>query len=126
MLSWISIILMHWNNGPWIDLSIHSDEVFGFRAKPVSSITHKYYAHDGEAEEINILSLVVGGPTYRAHDRCTRTLGKRAKPYFTIDTACQIFMSHCIQLIKVWADLVTRFLILMSHGVFKKGYIEML
>jgi hypothetical protein len=31
-LSWIFIVLAHWNNSPCTDMSIHSDTLFWFRA----------------------------------------------------------------------------------------------
>ena len=31
-LSWIFIVLAHWNNSPWTDMSIHSDTLFWFWA----------------------------------------------------------------------------------------------
>jgi hypothetical protein len=31
-VSWIFIVLAHWNNSPWIDSSLHSDTLFWFRA----------------------------------------------------------------------------------------------
>ena len=31
-LSWIFIVLAHWNNSPWVDMSLHSDTLFWFRA----------------------------------------------------------------------------------------------
>ena len=31
-LSWIFIVLAHWNNSPRIDMSLHSDTLFWFRA----------------------------------------------------------------------------------------------
>ena len=31
-LSWIFIVLAHWNNSPWTDMSIPSDTLFWFRA----------------------------------------------------------------------------------------------
>jgi hypothetical protein len=32
MLSWIFIVLTQWNNSPHIDMSLHSDTLFWFRA----------------------------------------------------------------------------------------------
>ena len=32
MLSWIFIVLAHWNNSPRVDMSLHSDTLFWFRA----------------------------------------------------------------------------------------------
>jgi hypothetical protein len=31
-LSWILIVLAHWNNSPRVDMSLHSDTLFWFRA----------------------------------------------------------------------------------------------
>ena len=31
-LSWIFIVLAHWNKSPWVDMSLHSDTLFRFRA----------------------------------------------------------------------------------------------
>ena len=31
-LSWIFIVLVHWNNSPRVDMSLHSDTLFWFRA----------------------------------------------------------------------------------------------
>ena len=31
-LSWIFIVLAHWNNSPLVDMSLHSDTLFWFRA----------------------------------------------------------------------------------------------
>jgi hypothetical protein len=31
-LSWILIMLAHWNNSPQVDMSLHSDPLFWFRA----------------------------------------------------------------------------------------------
>ena len=31
-LSWIFIVLAHWNNSPWVDMSLHSGTLFMFRA----------------------------------------------------------------------------------------------
>ena len=31
MLSWIFIVLAHWNNSPRVDMSLHSDTLFWFR-----------------------------------------------------------------------------------------------
>jgi hypothetical protein len=31
-LSWICIVLAHWNNSPCVDMSLHSDTLFWFRA----------------------------------------------------------------------------------------------
>jgi hypothetical protein len=31
-LSWICIVLAHWNNSLWVDMSLHSDTLFWFRA----------------------------------------------------------------------------------------------
>ena len=30
-LSWIFIVLAHWNNDPWVDMSLHSDTLTWFR-----------------------------------------------------------------------------------------------
>jgi hypothetical protein len=32
MLSWIFIKLAHWNNSPRVEMSLHSDTLFWFRA----------------------------------------------------------------------------------------------
>jgi hypothetical protein len=32
MLSWIFIMLAHWNDSPWIDMSLHPDTLSCFRA----------------------------------------------------------------------------------------------
>ena len=32
MLSWIFIVLVHWNNSPRVDMLLHSDTLFWFRA----------------------------------------------------------------------------------------------
>jgi len=34
MLSWIFIVLAHWKNNLQVDMSLHSDTLFWFRAKP--------------------------------------------------------------------------------------------
>jgi hypothetical protein len=33
-LSWIVIVLGHWNNSPRVDMSLHPDSLFWFRANP--------------------------------------------------------------------------------------------
>jgi len=32
-LRWIFIVLAHWNNSPWIEMSTHSDTLYRFRPK---------------------------------------------------------------------------------------------
>jgi hypothetical protein len=32
MLSWVFIVLAHWNNSLWVDMSLHLDTLFWFRA----------------------------------------------------------------------------------------------
>jgi hypothetical protein len=33
------IVLAHWNNSPWIDMSPHSDTLFWFLVNPVLGLT---------------------------------------------------------------------------------------
>jgi hypothetical protein len=33
MLSWIFIVLAHWNNSPWVDMSLHANTLSWFQAK---------------------------------------------------------------------------------------------
>ena len=49
MLSWIFIVLAHWNNSLWIDVSLHLDTLFWFRANQSYSFslmfdTYQFYS----------------------------------------------------------------------------------
>jgi hypothetical protein len=38
LLSWIFIVLAHWNNSPRVDMSLHSDTLFWFRANQIMTV----------------------------------------------------------------------------------------
>jgi len=38
-LSWIFIVLVHWNNIPWVDMSLHSDTLFLIPSRPVFALS---------------------------------------------------------------------------------------
>jgi hypothetical protein len=53
MLSWIFIVLTHWNNSLWIEMSLHSDKLSWFWDKPVFALSPKCFVLSGEATNTN-------------------------------------------------------------------------
>ena len=54
-LSWIFILLAHWNNSPRIDMSSHTDTLSWFRANQSLLFPPKRYVIRGEATNTNII-----------------------------------------------------------------------
>ena len=52
-MSWIFIVLTHWNNSVWIDMSPHSDTLSWFWDKPVFALSKKCFVLSGEATNTN-------------------------------------------------------------------------
>ena len=57
-LSWIFIVLSHWNNSPRVDMSLHSDRLFWFRANR-SLLFLLNAACLAEKQQISILKSLV-------------------------------------------------------------------
>jgi hypothetical protein len=53
-VSWVFIVLAHWNNSPRVDMSLHSDTLFWFRANQ-SLLFLLYAACLAEKPQIPIL-----------------------------------------------------------------------
>ena len=58
LVSWIFIVLAHWDNSPWVDMSLHSDILFRFRANK-SLILFLNAAYWAEKQQIQILQSLV-------------------------------------------------------------------
>ena len=58
MLSWIVIVLAHWNNSPRVDMMLHSDTLFWFRANQ-SLLLPLNAACLAEKQQISILKSLV-------------------------------------------------------------------
>jgi hypothetical protein len=46
MLRWNFVVLAHWNNSPWVEMSLHSDILFWFQA-PTSLCSYSLVLHLG-------------------------------------------------------------------------------
>ena len=77
MLSWIFIVLTHWNNSPWIDMSPHSDTLAWFRAN--QSLLFLLNAPCGEAT--NTSFIVFGFTRSELELMIYHTLGEHANYY---------------------------------------------
>ena len=84
MLSWIFIVLAHWNNSPWIDMSPHSDTLSWFRAN--QSLLFLLDAAYGEATNSN--SIVFGLTRLGLEPTIYRTQDQHANHYTTDAVLC--------------------------------------
>ena len=67
MLSWVFIVLAHWNNSLWVDMSHHLDTLFWFLSQPVFALSPYCCVLRGEATNTNFYSLwfdPTRAPTY--------------------------------------------------------------
>jgi hypothetical protein len=72
-LSWIFIVLVHWNNSPRKDMSLHSNTLFWFQA------TQSLLLRACRRSNWNTNFTVFGSKTMKYHPKCTFILKKTIK-----------------------------------------------
>ena len=62
-LSWIFVVLAHWSNSPWVDMSLHSDTICWFRANYTCSL-HWYSLLVAQIQKCTIPYWIMGKTLY--------------------------------------------------------------
>ena len=81
MLSWIFIVLAHWNNSPQVNMSLHSHTLFWFWADQSFALSSQCCMLSGEATNTNF--IVFGMTRPGLEPTIYRTQGEHANHYAT-------------------------------------------
>ena len=116
MLSWIFIVLAHWNNSPWVDMLLHSDTLSWFRANQSLLFLVNTACLRGEATNTNFIVFGLTLPGFEQMIYCTR--GENANNYATdavlkwyagssclhrmVDGFYTYLCNRCLLLLRLW------------------------
>ena len=102
MLGWIFIVLTHWNNSPRVEMSLHSDTLFWFRASQ-SLLFLLNAAYLAEKHKIKTLKFLVW-PDLSCVLTIYHTRGEHANHYATNTVANIESRSHhlCYYMYCIW------------------------
>ena len=98
-LSWIFIVIAQWNNCPRIEMSLHSDTLFWFRANQSLLFLRNAALLSVEAPNTNVIVLGLTRPGLEP--MIYRTRGEHANHY-TTDAVLLVNVTTWIYFVTVW------------------------